>query len=167
VLQRSAPPCSTRVARRCWTPPASAGRSDALVLAGGETVPLGAFLCDLAGQADGTLRYDAPGFFGSEHKLTLMLPQGWQGSFVLREAEVRPGVKALVGIRAEEPTGARDLSTAEWSEAATWLAGTGACRFDPAELMADAYLDPVSEVLRAADCLLANPAAPDPAYVPG
>jgi hypothetical protein len=33
--------------------------------------------------------------------------------------------------------------------------------------MADAYLDPVSEALRAADCLLANPAAPDPAYVPG
>jgi hypothetical protein len=48
-----------------------------------------------------------------------MLPQGWQGSCVLREAEVRPRVKALVGIRAEEPTGARDLSTAEWSEAAT------------------------------------------------
>jgi hypothetical protein len=141
--------------------------SEALVLAGGETVPLGAFLCDLAGQADGTLSYDAPGFFGSEHKVSLMLPQGWQGTFVLREAEVRPGVNALVGVRAEEPTGARELSTAEWSEAATWLAGTGACRFDPAELLGATGLDPVSQVRNAAECLLANPAAPDPALAPG
>ncbi len=143
------------------------GGSDALVLAGGETVPLGAFLCDLAGQAGGTLSYDAPGFFGSEHKLSLVLPQGWQGSFVLHEAEVRPGVTALVGIRAEEPTGVRELSTAEWSEAATWLAGTDACRFDPAELLAATGVDPVLQVRSAAECLLANPAAPDPALVPG
>ncbi|MFN3615587.1 MAG: hypothetical protein ACK4WC_13650, partial [Rubrimonas sp.] len=149
---------------RCAAPLAaarlSASQAAQPVMVGPETVTLADVLCALAAASAEPPRYEAPGFFGSEHRLDFVGPEGFLIRIVLQEAEVRPGVKALVGKRIEDPAQRRDISASEWTQfigTVTDLADGPACErlsagFDGAAWAWDGLLD----------CLVAFPNTPLP-----
>lgn len=84
------------------------------LLAGPRPTTLGRFVCgvELAGYK--VTGYEAPGIFGSEHELAVLMGNGVHYRIVLAEAEVAPGVQALVGRRVKDANSSRDLTVQDW-----------------------------------------------------
>lgn len=149
---------------RCAGPVAAARLSSSQaaqpVLVGAGTATLADMLCALAENAPEPPRYAGPGFFGSEHRIEFIGPEGFLIKLILQEAEVRPGVKALVGKRIEDPAQGRDISASEWGQfigLATDLADAPAC----AEV-ADSFDGASWAWERLLDCLIVFPDTPLP-----
>lgn len=140
----------------------SAKAAAAPVLAGGSVATLGRLVCALA---EGAPRYDGPGLFGGDHTIAFTGPEGFLTKITLHEAEVKPGVRALIGKRIDDPNGGKDISAAEWVGfvgRTTDIGGADSCaaragRVSAERLAAGAQNDAAVQALT--DCLLDRPEA--------
>ena len=140
----------------------SAKHAAAPVLAGDGVTTLGRLVCALA---KGAPRHDGPGLFGGDHTVAFTGAEGFLMKITLHEAEVKPGVRALIGKRIDDPNGGRDISAAEWVGfvgMATDIGGADACaaragRVSVERLASGTTDDAAMQALT--DCLLARPEA--------
>jgi len=127
---------------------------------GGDIAPLGRFVCAIGRGTGGKPSYEGAGLFGSEHRIGYVGAGGHETRLVLKEAEIRPGVKALIGFRMEDPTGGQELDADGWRALSARLAGGDACAPAAARVAADsAHVDPARPLALAA-CLVEHPMAP-------
>lgn len=140
----------------------SAKAAAAPVLAGESVTTLGRLVCALAG---GAPHYDGPGLFGGDHTLGFTGSGGFLMKITLHEAEVKPGVRALIGKRIDDPNGGKDISAAEWVGfvgRTTDIGGADSCaaragRVSVERLAAGAQNDAAMQALT--NCLLDRPEA--------
>lgn len=92
----------------------SSSEAEQALLAGPHPTTLGRFLCgvELAGYK--ITGYEPPGVFGGEHELAVLMGNGVHYRVILAEAEVAPGVEALVGRRVKDANSSRDLTVEDW-----------------------------------------------------
>ncbi|MCK0070242.1 hypothetical protein [Kordiimonas laminariae] len=95
--------------------------AEMIVLGPKGPIPLDKFMCRINPKHFKVMKWEEPGFFGSEYTFSFYDPFGGEAQIVFEEQELLDGREALVGIEMTANGKEKELTQAEWRDIAKWL----------------------------------------------